>query len=260
PTVEHTTPDGTIHRVWRSASAEILGPLQRVFAPKKLHVLDGHGRYEAMLAYRDELDARAPLSMYASPNYGLMCLVNLDDITVYGMTIAKHRVVRGKLDGKAILAAAKGKFIVDKLAGAARDAGKQRAALADTVAHQPAFVVAFKGDADAYKLTLSPDVSLTRQGVPVHRGLQKMDPVVVEHGFRPLLGEAVTFTIELDAGKALAAVAGDADAAIITRAVPLDQLIHVDELGELLPAGSTGLAPAISSNLGMLVSPDDDLI
>src|SRR5678816_14095 len=45
-TLEITTPDGTMHRLWRAKSAELLGQLRHVFAPKKLIVLDGHALYE----------------------------------------------------------------------------------------------------------------------------------------------------------------------------------------------------------------------
>jgi uncharacterized protein (DUF1015 family) len=79
PTLEVTTTDRTVHRVWRVQSAELFGQLRHLFAPKKLTVLEGHDRYEAMLAYRDELATGVSLTMYSSANYGLMCLTNLDD-------------------------------------------------------------------------------------------------------------------------------------------------------------------------------------
>jgi hypothetical protein len=80
PTLEATTGDGTVHRVWRANNAELLGQLRRSFAPKKLDVLDGTERYEAMLAYRDQLGAKQPLTPYASANFAVMCLVDLDDL------------------------------------------------------------------------------------------------------------------------------------------------------------------------------------
>src|SRR4029078_4467377 len=55
PTLEITTPDGTMHRLWRARSAELLGQLRHVFAPKKLIVLDGPPLDEAMLAPPAEL-------------------------------------------------------------------------------------------------------------------------------------------------------------------------------------------------------------
>lgn len=256
PTVEHTTPDGTIHRLIRVPSAEVFGPLVKAFAPKKLHILDGHARYEAMLASSAALDAKAPLAMYSTANYAMMCLANLDDITVYETTAPRHRIVRGKVDAAAALAAAKSKFIIDVLAGAGKDAAKQTAALADSIAHQPAFVVSFKGHADAYKLTLKPDVSPAREGVPVNRALQKLTPVVVDLVWKPLACPDAKVTTELDAATALKA---DADAVILMRRVELSELIHVDELGEMLPAHSTAFAPAIDPRIAFAIDPDEDV-
>ncbi|MBA3538960.1 MAG: DUF1015 family protein [Deltaproteobacteria bacterium] len=262
PTLQHTTADGTIHRVFRAQSAEILGPLRKVFAPKKLHVLDGHDRYEAMLAYQEELGAKQALPLYSSANHGLACMVNLDDPTVYQTTTARHRIVRGPaVKSAAVLAAAKPWFIIDKLAGAAKDQVALRAALADSVAHQPAFVIVFAGEPDAYKLTLSPDVSLIDVGVKVHRALQKLDPVVEALLFRPRALAGATVTTDTDLPRVLAAVQGGAAAAIVMRPMQLDQLIHVDELGELLPAGSTAFFPPVAAGLVMsMVDPDEDLV
>ena len=91
PTLELTTPDGTVHRVWRAQDSELIGKLRHYFAPKKLHLLEGHDRYEAMLAYRDDLARTHELAMYTSANYGLAYLVSLEDPAL--MSAARHRIV-----------------------------------------------------------------------------------------------------------------------------------------------------------------------
>ncbi len=259
PTLELATPDGTTHRLFRVPSAEVLGLVRHALAPKKLHVLDGTDRYEAMLAYQEERQAAQSIAMYSSVNYGLMCLVNLDDTAL--VVAPRHRVVTG-VGGKSevILAAARPWFIVEKLAGAARDFAKQQAALADTLAHQPAFVAVFAGEADAWKLTLSPDVSPTAEGVAAHRALQKFEPVVVDQLFVPKVLPGARFAIENDAAAALAAVASTAELALILRPMTIDQLAHVAELGQTLPAGSTAFAPALAKGLiASAIDPDEDL-
>jgi len=259
PLLEITTSDGTIHRVWRVQDAELLGKLRHYFAPKKLHVLEGHDRYEAMLAYHEELAAKHALAMYSSANYGLACLVNLDDPAL--VTAPRHRVLRGAVKSDAVLAAARTHFIIDKLPGAAADLGKQQAALADTVAHQPAFIATFAGEADAWKLTLSPDVSPFSEGVAPHRALQKLDPVVVDGMFVARALPDATVTTETDAARALAALASGAGAVLILRPLSVEQIAHVDELGQLLPAGSTAFHPAIAKGLvSLVIDPDEDLV
>lgn len=258
PALDVTTADGTRHRVWRMTSAEIMGKLRPLFAPKKLHVLDGHGRYDAMLAYQAQL-ATEETPMYSSANYGLACLVNVEDPAL--VSRARHRILRGGAAKRdAVLEAAKESFLVDKLAGAAKDLKKQRAALADSVAHQPAFLVVFAGDADAWKLTLKPDVTPTALGVQVHRALQKYDPVVIEHVFvqRAVPGATSETTLDLDA--VLRAVEGGAEVGVIARPLAIEQILHADEIGQQLPVGSTGFSPAPASLLAFLVDPDEDLV
>ena len=260
PTLEHTTRDGTIHRLWRVQDAEVLGKLRHYFAPKKLHVLDGHDRYEAMLAYSEELAGKHAVPMYSSANYGLACLVNIEDPTL--VTAPRHRILRGgEVDKAAVLAAAKQYFICEQLPGAAKDIGKIVAALGQTIAHQPAFVIAFAGDPDAWKLTLSPDISPYAEGVVVHRALQKLDPVVVDNLFVARTMPGLEQATDTDPGAALAALGTSARAVILMRPLTVEQIAHVDELGHLLPASSTALHPAIANGLvSFAIDPDEDLV
>jgi uncharacterized protein (DUF1015 family) len=256
PTLEVTTPDGAVHRLWRARSAELLGQLRHVLAPKRLNVLDGHDRYEAMLAYRDELAAHQPLAMYSSANYAIMCLANLDDPA---LTVApRHRAIRGAAPSAAALAAARPYFIVDKLTGAAADVARQRAALADTLAHQPAFVVVWSGEPDAWKLTLSPDVSPVNAGIAVNRALQRLEPIVADQLFVERAMPGAQLELHVSAEDAFAA---NADAVMIMRPLTLEQISHIVELGEVLPIGSTAFAPRLAQGLvSAIIDPDEDLV
>lgn len=258
PTVEVTTPDGTIHRLWRVPSAEVIGKLRTLFAPKKLHVLDGHARYEGMLAYANKLGADS-LPQYSSANYGLACLANLDDPAL--VVAPRHRLVRN--DGvkrDAVLDAAKRYFIIEKLAGIAKDATKVQAALDETVAHQPGFVTVFAHDADAWKLTLKPEVSVVGEGVQVHRAIQKFDPVVIEHLFFARVLQTTSRSNQLDAAGVLDAVQNGAAVGLITRPMSLSDIVHADELGALLPFGSTAFAPPLANLIAFVIVPDEDLV
>jgi uncharacterized protein DUF1015 len=259
PMLEVTTADHTVHRVWRVQSAELIGALRSQFAPKKLSVLDGHDRYEALLAYRDELAAKHPIALYSAANYALACLVNLGDPTL--IPVPRHRVIRGAVARQAALDTARKYFVIDRLAGAAGDLGKLRAALDDTIAHQPAFVVVWPGEPDAWKLTLSPDISPVAEGVQVHRALQKLDPVVADQLFldRAMPGtqrESVT-----SAEAALAVKPEAAGAVVIMRPLTVEQISHVVDLGQVLPAGSTAFYPPLAHGLvSAVIDPDEDLV
>lgn len=258
PVLETTTADGTLHRIWRVPSAEIIGKLRTLFAPKKLHVLDGHARYEGMLAYAEKLGADAQ-PQYSSAKYGLACLVNLEDPAL--VVAPRHRIVRGEtVTQGGVLAAARTFFIVDKLAGAAKDLARQQAALDDTVAHQPAFVCVFAGDLDAWKLTLKPDVSPVGEGVAVHRALQKYDPIALEHMFLARCTPGAATVTDRSAAAVHAAVADGAQLGIIMRPLTLEQIIHADELGALVPFGSTAFTPPLAHLVTLFVDPDEDLV
>jgi len=266
PAIELTTPDGTVHQVWRVQDAETLGKLRHYFAPQALYMLEGHDRYEAMLAHHDELVAKHSPPPYSSANYGLAYLVNLDDPTL--APAPRHRIVRGlEAKGEAALAPARTHFIVDKVAGAAKDLAKLQAALADTVAHQPAFIAVFANEPDAWKLTLKPDVSPAAEGVPVNRAIQKLDPIAIQHMFLDRVMPKAQVTTETDAQAALAALGAGpgpgkgADAVLVTRPVSVAQITQVADFGQLLPAGSTAFFPPIAPGLiSMIIDPDEDLV
>jgi hypothetical protein len=256
PTLELTTPDGTHHKLWRVASAEVMGKVRPLFAPKKLHVLDGHARYEGMLAHAEQIGAdRQP--QYSSAKFGLACLVNVEDPGL--VVAARHRVVRGELDRAAVLDAARAYFIVEPLAGAAKDHARQQSALADTVGHQPAFVLVFAGQADAWKLTLKPDVSPVLEGVAVHRGVQKYEPIVLEHVFFARVAPGTSSVTEVDATRVFAALDGGAPLGVIRRPMTLDQVLHADEVGQTMPFGSTAFLPSLAHLVAFPIDPDEDL-
>jgi uncharacterized protein (DUF1015 family) len=251
-----TTPDGTRHRVWRCTSAEVMGKMRPLFAPKKLHVLDGHARYEGMVAHSAKL---ASGIMYSSANYGLGCLVNVEDPAL--VVGPRHRIVRG--GGRTrdeILAQARAHFVVDQLAGAAGDPARLEAALGHTFAHQPSFVVVFAGESDAWKLTLSPEVSPIAEGVSVHRGLQKLDPIVVEHLFALRAFPGAPLETATEASAVVRAVGGGATAGILLRPLAIEEVLHADELGQVLPFGSTAIRPGLASLLAYMIDPDEDLV
>lgn len=258
PTLEVTTPDKTIHRLWRVSSAEVIGKMRTLFAPKRLHVLDGHARYEGMLAYAEKIGAEdAP--QYSSAKYGLVCMSNLDEPTF--VISARHRLVRS--DGfkrDPVLEAAKKYFIVEKLAGIAGDVGKLEATVAETNAHQPTFVVLFANDADAWKLTLKSDVSPVGEGIDVHRAIQKYDPVVVESLFLRRVLQTAAATTDVDAASIVSAVKGGASVGMIMRPMTLDQIVHTDEVGAVLPFGSTAFHPPLANLVTYVVDLDEDVV
>jgi len=257
PNLEVTI-DDVSHRLWRVSDAEMFGKIRNTIAPKKIQVLEGHGVYEAMLAHEAKLDAGGNLAPQSTARYGLMCLTAMDDPML--AVAPRHRVLRGSIAKDAVLAGAKPTFLVDKIAGAADNPKALRAALADSIAHQPAFLVVFKGDPDAWKLTLSPDVTATTEGIAVHRALQRLDPVIVDHLFTPRFAKDAKQSTVTSLEAALAAVKGGADAVAIMRAVGPEQITHVADVGQTLPAASTAFYPPVLPMVAYVIEPDLDVL
>jgi uncharacterized protein (DUF1015 family) len=256
PLIEKTTPDGTIHRLWRSTDAEVLGKLRPLFAPRKLHVLEGHAQYEARLA---QLADHPNVPMYSSANFTLAHLVDLADPAL--AVAPRHRILRNtKVTREDALKAVEPYFIIEKLAGSASDGPKLQQSLTDTVAHQPAFVAVFAGEPDAWKLTLKPDVSPVSEGVAINRALQKYDPVVIEHMFLQRALPGVESSSTTSSPEAITALGQGASAVLIVRPVSISQVAHVDELNGRLPAGSTAFYPTVLSLVGYQIEPDEDLV
>src|SRR6185312_512664 len=185
------------------------------------------------------------------------CLVNLEDQAL--VVAPRHRILKTGITRDALLQAAKPYFIVDKLAGAAKDVAKQRAALADTVAHQPTFVALFAGDPDAYKLTLSPDVSPVAEGVAVHRALQKYDIVVLDHLLLKGAPAETKPETSIDQLAVVDAVDKGAAAGILMRPMTLEQVVHADELGQVLPASADAFPPTLADLVRFPIDPNEDV-
>ena len=270
PTLEATTADGTQHKVWRVGSAEVIGRLRRHMAPKKLYILDGHHRWETMVAFRDRMAGEGDLAMYSSMNYGMVFLVPMDDAGL--LILPTHRIVHG-VEGftkESFLAGVTKFFRVEPIAGAARDAVKIGKAIMGESGHSAAVVAVFPGEADAYLLSLDPHVDLTRIGMTGHKAVIKLD-VSVLHGLvlervlkiSPAAQEAQTnLRYVKDTQQTLDQIAaGDGQVGLILKPPTLEQIRHVADLGEVMPQKSTYFFPKIASGLTLMpIDRDEDLV
>jgi uncharacterized protein (DUF1015 family) len=261
--------DGVRHTLWRCADAETIGKLRHTMAPKKLYIADGHHRYETMLALREHFAEKGELSTYSAAQYGSMFLCNIDQEGL--VILPTHRILHG-LDSFAaatLLDKAKEYFIVDKIDGGARDANKMRKAIADAVAHQPAFGVVFPGDAHAWKFTLAPAASAVALSM-APRAVAKMDVTLLHVlvfekllGISPAAQEAQTNLRYIkDTQKALDEVGKPGvQAAFLMAPVKIDEVTHVADQKEVMPQKSTYFFPKIASGVVMnRIDPDEELV
>ncbi|MBZ0231247.1 MAG: DUF1015 domain-containing protein, partial [Deltaproteobacteria bacterium] len=274
PTLDVTLADGTRHVIHRIADAELIGKVRRAIAPKKMLVADGHHRYAAALAVRDRLAAAAGpagLSQYASPQYAATYLCSGAD---GGLVVrASHRLLHGVdgFDRARFLERARAYFVVEPLPGGGTDADVAEAALADIPGHQPAMVVAFAGEPDAFRFVLDAHVNPQALGAGNHPVVAKQ-PVAVLHGvvFERILGLSPAqhegggnVRHATDARAALAALAepGRAQAAFILPPPTADVLLNVTQSGDTLPPRASWLHPPLAPGIVMSpLDPDEDLL
>jgi uncharacterized protein (DUF1015 family) len=244
PTLVVTTPDGTTHTLWRESHPGVVAAVRGLFAQKQLHVLDGHARYEGMLAHSDSL---VDLSERSTARFGLACVVNLDDPAL--MLAPRHRVIRGPKSRAEVLTAAKPYFKFERIPGAAYAFDKQRAALAD-LGDALGFLALFPDDPDAWLLTLLPEVKL--------EAAQKIDAVVFEQVFKAHVAPGAQTRSVLEATTVSKAV-DDGAIGLILRPLSLAHLLYADESGALLPFGSTAVAPALARLVTYVIQPREEL-
>jgi uncharacterized protein (DUF1015 family) len=94
PMIEVQQDNGDACRLWRIADQTVIEKVQREMAERQLLIADGHHRYEATLAYRDQLRReRGQWTGREAFNYIMVYCANLNDENV--VILPTHRLVRG---------------------------------------------------------------------------------------------------------------------------------------------------------------------
>jgi uncharacterized protein (DUF1015 family) len=223
-----------------------------LLARSDVYIADGHHRYETALTYRNEARARAASWTGEEPeNFVLMALTEATDPGL--LVLPTHRLVHRRLT-PAVWHAIERWFDVDPMPG-----GEVLAGLAD------------RREADARFGVLAPDgarmVTLRdRAGVEAAMpagqpaSWRRLDVSVLQYGIlAPAFGiddaalaggNAVTYT--QDAAAAAAAVArGEAQAAFLLNATPVEQVMAVADAGGRMPQKSTYFYPKLPTGLVM---------
>lgn len=109
PAMRVTDEYGAEHSLWPITSPDSIAAIQRLLAPRKLLIADGHHRYETALAFRNE-----------NPNLGGACkvMMTLVNMRSPGLVILPtHRVVGNipHFESQHVLGAAKNSFAIEEL-------------------------------------------------------------------------------------------------------------------------------------------------
>jgi len=254
PHLEHTTPDGTTHRLWRLTDEKLMARIGDIIAVDRLYLADGDDRYRAMLAWRDEL-AAAPggLPDDAAPRFGVLRLTNHTDAGLVGAGI--HRVLTGApIDREDILRRAREFFTVSE--GPFAGAAPTRAALAGQAKRGATLAIITPGATRTAYLRLRGD--LVRSSVPAlgdSRAVSDLvatlvDPLVlgVLFGVDPADPKRVRHTDDWDAAFA-ELDKPDVAALLLANPITVEQLKAVLDEGRVCPPRALHFPPHLPPGL-----------
>jgi uncharacterized protein (DUF1015 family) len=245
PDLAATTDDGTRHEVWRIDAPELLAGLSQRLRDRTAYMLDGHHRYETMVAFRDRELARG--GAQPAGGHGLMFLVPVTDPGL--IVLPTHRVVCGvrDLDRPRFLADVQRHCRVEPVPGAARDPARLRDALRQAP-DAPAFAAVFPDAPDAYLL------SFLERRSDAESEISLLHEVVLERmlGIAPHAREAHLRYVSSTQATLDRIARGDGQLALVVRPPRLAQIKQFADAGRVMPQKSTYFFPKLASGLVML--------
>lgn len=241
PDQSTTDPDGGEHQLWRETDPARHTTFAAALASQPIFIADGHHRYEAALAYRDEQRARFGEDPGAPWEFVLIGLVEMNDPGLAVLPV--HRVLRSApRAGAAALASLADRFPIERRALTTNDdLNAALARLADLDHHGAAIGVVTPPGDECWLLSgpaTALDAEFARQAV-----------IEAAFGVEPAAQEsALWFT--RDAAEAVAATrSGEAVAALLLNPVTLDTLTTEALAGRRMPQKSTYFYPKAPTGL-----------
>ena len=232
PWGEVTDPDGTVHKLWRVDDAGAIEAFKAALDGTELLIADGHHRYETARVYQQE---------QPSADHVLMCLVALQDD---GLTVFPTHRLAVDADMDALNAAIERDWTTEK---------------------QDTLSIGFYSGGELKTLYLKDwalaDAALEGKPEPYRR----LDTAVLEalllKGALGLSEDDISHLHGLDYARDEAQARekvdnGEADAAFLMSATPVDRVRDVAAAGENMPPKSTYFYPKVLT--GMLFNPLED--
>ena len=265
PVAEGTTDDGTRQRLWRIEDAATITAVQKALADRRILIADGHHRYAAALAYRDELDRVKPgLPADGGHRSTLMCLVAKGDpaLVIY----PTHRLLRTLGGGTPdeLVRRLDPYFVIQVIEeDVRRPTGRAWAIskLSEHMGKSSAFLLVTAADRKVRLLTLKDGADLSGLPLPAQETLRALDAsvlhgVILEGVLGLPAGARDTLDFVRDAGDAVTrTLGGEYAAAFLLNPTPMWQVQAVADAGLTMPQKSTWFHPKIPS--GLVLRPVD---
>ena len=259
PVAEATTDDGTRQRLWRIEEPTVIASVRKALADRRVLIADGHHRYAAALAYRDELDRVKPgLPEDGGHRSTLMCLFAKSDPGL--IIFPTHRLLRtlGGTPPDELVQRLTPYFEIQVIEeDIRRPTGRAWAVskLSEHMGKSSAFLLVTAVDKKARLLTLRDGADLSGLPLPTHETLRALDAsvlhgVVLEGVLGLPSGARDTLAFVRDAGDAVSrTLGGEFAAAFLLNPTPMWQVQAVADAGLTMPQKSTWFHPKLPSGL-----------
>ena len=238
---------GVRHTVWKITDPSSISALQRLMDPKKLLIADGHHRYETALVYSRENPT------VAGADRAMMTFVNMQAPGL--VVLATHRVLDGlpDFDPQGIVGRADEFFSSEALASS----GELRRRLDSVDPGSVAFGAVFRSAEGAYLFRAKPEAvdRVLKSLSSKERGLDVvvLHKVFIEKVLR-ISEEDVKELKYIRYARGFEAAAdevasGRAQAALLLRPLPVQQVAEIAFSGGVMPQKSTDFYPKLLSGL-----------
>ncbi|MDI6828411.1 MAG: DUF1015 domain-containing protein [Armatimonadota bacterium] len=250
--------DGVKCNLYCISNQEIIGAISEALTPKSILIADGHHRYSASLAYRDEMrtlygscDSNAPYEFI------LMTLVSLEDKGL--VVLPTHRLVRNvkDFDPRSFLSGLSELFEItetpaNEIEQAVAIAGELRTALGLYLGNSKSYVVQIKPEAKPERLIESSGSdALKRLDVSVLHSLI-LEKILGIGNQQLAEGSYVTYT--RDVHDAMRRVDnGEYQAFFLMNPTKVEEVKAIAQTGERMPQKSTFFYPKLLTGMVLRV-------
>ena len=263
--LEMTDEFGVVHRLWPVSDLQFIGRIQAAMKDKKLVIADGHHRYETALAYRNEGRAK---SGQADPNaareFAMMTFINTHS---KGLTILPtHRVIANlaNFDFEKFRKSMAPYF--DWYSYPFQNSQERDAAYLEfrkdmeSPKHGRRAIGVYAGGGAFFLFLLKRDADLEAALPDISEAQRSLDVVLLHRLMLDkglgITAEAVTAEKNVSYEREIeAAIArmdrGEAQAAFLLNAVPVQQVADVALGGDVMPQKSTDFYPKLMSGLAI---------
>jgi uncharacterized protein (DUF1015 family) len=249
PWAEVADAEGTVHRLWPIDDPSVHGSVTEALAEAELLIADGHHRYETARVYRDEVGGEG------DHQYTLMALTGLADpgLTIY----PTHRLLTDLQDRPVDVG-----DLPEQLGRWFEIEETDRNGLEPGATKDPGCFGYVDASGRQLRLRLLDRAGLDELMPGKSEAYRTLDAAILEKAvFENILGmseEDVEAKDGIDYAKTLdsaveAVAKGNAEAAFILRATPVEQVRAVAAAGETMPPKSTYFFPKLLS--GMAFNP-----